>query len=175
MEIQVFWDMTLCWLVDTDVSEELASTIFRVWQCLTLHTWHHITDNLSPHCSAYWKIDIQAHFLFTKETPISDKFHVFISIMQLCQWTVLCLWVFWLTFFRGFDDNILYGNIICCYLKFSNTKKIHWMNRLFYVSLSVRIMGMRNLFKLFWILGRKKIVVGHMELKHKNCIIVYEK
>jgi len=30
-------------------------------------------------------------------------------------------------------------------------------------------------FKLFLILGRKKIAVVRMELKHKNCIIVYEK
>jgi len=49
------------------------------------------------------------------------------------------------------------------------------MNKLFYVLPSVRIMGIRNVFKLFLILGRKKIAVVRMELKHKNCIIVYEK
>lgn len=54
-------------------------------------------------------------------------------------------------------------------------KKNNWINILCYVSPSIRIIGMRNVFKLFWILGRKKFAVVHMELKHKNCVIVYEK
>ena len=31
MKIQVFWDVTPCWLVNTDIFEELAATTFRVY------------------------------------------------------------------------------------------------------------------------------------------------
>jgi hypothetical protein len=59
--------------------EEVAFTIFGVWQYSILATWHHIADSSSFHCSAYCKTDVHACFLSTEETLISDKFHLSLS------------------------------------------------------------------------------------------------